>query len=134
MIGIDIDDFEESLPSGYSFGGEEVWFYDKELEEHSAVISILSGEDWVFIEDGKFELMQFTGLFDRNGKEIYEGDIVKFIDDVTNPDKPTEIHTEVFWWDVMARYSVKNTAMELNFCTNDLMEVIGNIHQNPDLL
>ena len=79
-------------------------------------------------------LMQFTGLMDKNGKEIYEGDIVRFIDDVTIPSKPDEVITEVFWWDVMACFSMKNTYMELNFTTVDEIEVIGNIYQNPELL
>jgi len=77
---------------------------------------------------------QFVGLLDCKGKEIYEGDIVKFIDDTTIPNSPTECITDVFWWDVMACFSLRNTFHELNFMTCPHMEVIGNIHQNPELL
>lgn len=77
---------------------------------------------------------QYTGLKDKNGKEIYEGDVVRFIDDTTIPDIPTECITEVFWWDVMVCFSLKNTHHELNFTTCDKMEIIGNIYENPELL
>ena len=78
--------------------------------------------------------VQFTGFCDKNNEEIYEGDIVKFIDRVTIPNKPEECITEVFWWDVMACFALKNTHTEFNFTIVDEMEVIGNIYENPELL
>ena len=98
-------------------------------------------ERTIYSHDSSYEfeyknnvLMQFTGLTDKNGKEIWEGDVVRFIDDVTIPNKPCEVITEVFWWNEMGCYSMKNTYMELNFTTTDEIEVIGNIFENPELI
>ena len=73
------------------------------------------------------ELMQSTGLKDKNGTEIYEGDIVKNIYD--------EIYV-VKWFDagfhLEERYNGGFDYSELHFGNNK--EVIGNIYENPGLL
>lgn len=75
-------------------------------------------------------LMQYTGLHDKNGKEIYEGDIVKW-------DKPIAIEiTQVLWDSELPRFVFADRENErfMDYCGSDLIEVIGNIYENPDLI
>ena len=69
-------------------------------------------------------LMQYTGYKDMKGREVYEGDIVRYYDDIY----------EVKWmWAGFYIHSLQNGFDEL--ATNEnFVEVIGNIYENPDLL
>jgi len=69
------------------------------------------------------DLMQFTGLKDMNGKEIYEGDIVAIQTSIGRKPIPTRVFWEHGSWNIssMHRYG-------------HLMEVLGNIYENPELL
>ncbi len=95
---------------------------------------IEGGKKWTHADEICIDLMQFAGLLDKNGKEIYESDIVMFVDNTTLPETPTECITVVFWWEEMACFSLKNTYHEFNFTTSSDMEVIGNIYETPELL
>lgn len=75
---------------------------------------------------GADKIMEYTGLKDKNGKEIYEGDIV-FLD----------CEGEVYWEKDTTSFSVKfkdGEYWELGMLDLNRLEVIGNIYENPELL
>ncbi|ODV55444.1 YopX family protein [Lysinibacillus fusiformis] len=92
----------------------------------------------------KFPLMQYTGLKDKDGKEIYEGDIIRFtngIDEVYE-----EVGTVVFDLEECG-YKAQYTDDGVTHCiylinpkvfadkyTEITYEIIGNIYENPELL
>lgn len=82
-------------------------------------------------------VMQFTGLKDKNGKEIYEGDIVQREWD-DRKDGSELVNHKVEYKDsgyLMCPVSSKMTTWDIHlspYC--DESEVIGNIYENPELL
>lgn len=74
---------------------------------------------------------QFTGLHDKNGKEIYEGDIVKYRDS-------TGQHIEKVIFDKGCFYAGvhygSSTRVAPKLINTRITEIIGNIYDNPELL
>ena len=86
----------------------------------------------IFLNGDYFEIatnptMQFTGILDKNGKEIYEGDILQ-IDSVCF----------VKWNDNMATYDCRfngeTKSLDYILSSRCDIEIIGNIYENPTLL
>jgi uncharacterized phage protein (TIGR01671 family) len=77
------------------------------------------------------KLMQYTGLKDKNGVEIYEGDILRLKNRVTSDSK--------IWRDSISSVFFKNGMFVVDddypsLIDYSMVEVIGNIYQNPELL
>jgi len=80
---------------------------------------------------GRAKIMQSTGLKDKNGKGIFEGDIVRYLlPKEQQPDESMETHDfNVVEWD-------SENACYSDFLTSygyDELEIIGNIYENPEL-
>lgn len=78
----------------------------------------------------KIDLMQSTGLFDKNGKEIFEGDILFGY--------AGEDFWEIVEFDIEEGKWIRrdiwyNSKLDLSE-NNEFMEIVGNIYENKELL
>ena len=85
-------------------------------------------------------LMQYTGLHDKNGKELYEGDIVKITNKNSKVISMKPIIADIEWSEEYLTYTLITTSVKDAFeSLKDYLdeydiEVIGNIYDNPELL
>jgi len=89
---------------------------------------------YILLKD-ELELMQFTGLLDKNCKEIYEGDIVRMEDPELKESKLTP-----YIWEVIFEEPFFHLQRKFSYgrVTSNMvrlpLEVVGNIYENPELL
>ena len=88
---------------------------------------------WVdVLNEPKAMLMQYTGLKDKNGKEIYEGDIAKIPNEFPEePESSPSLILEVKFSQTLATFRIGKYFL---FEYVDDCEVIGNIYENPELI
>ena len=92
------------------------------------------------LNDGKFHdinktdyiLMQYTGLKDKNGKEMYEGDIVKIMQETET------FFDKVIYDNHLCSFRFEGLSDYCDFCDwlreGAEFEVVGNIYENPELI
>lgn len=105
------------------------WNIKKKVMQYNPILDYFAfpdgGLSYGHGKEAENPLMQYTGLKDKSGKEIYEGDLCK---------KDSTFPIEVMWgksgW--KTRYGVHNEPFEDIFLNE--MEIIGNIYENPELI
>ena len=111
-------------PDEVMVGDGNIWIIDEDS---------VAGE-WIVNND--IHLMQSTGLLDKNGKEIFEGDIVQF-EDCYEVSDFLYINTGIIEW-CQGGFHVTNRDSVLmeDLLDGDSLDVtiIGNIYENPELL
>lgn len=105
------------------------WFYGDLVNYRSEKYILPEGQDvWDIIGDGvevhSESVGQFTGLYDKNGVEIYEGDVLEI----------QEERSVVFFEEGCFFVKFKAGRYKVGVYDPAYISVIGNIHKNPELL
>jgi uncharacterized phage protein (TIGR01671 family) len=83
------------------------------------------------VDSEHFEIVQFTGLEDKNGKEVFEGDIIRVTYDM---DGEIETYLSPVVFEGGAFGDKFDCFFSYSFIPSFQMEVLGNIFENPELL
>lgn len=114
----------------------EVMYYDVYPFKDDTLLLSYDEISFDEVPASDFILMQSTGLFDKNGKEIFEGDIVKY-------KVGCNTYTEEVAYDKnFGGFGVRDANADIIFTFGEVfedidksfLEVIGNIYDNPELL
>ncbi|ELW6749530.1 hypothetical protein QL728_000654 [Campylobacter jejuni] len=103
---------------------------------HNVVLSSYSDNERINFEgyDRKFEIELFTRLYDKNGKKVYENDIVKAKNPFNYLEAKISIHKEGTFYLENKSGHYMGSLIYLVEDEGYTIEIIGNIHENPELL
>lgn len=141
-IGIDYDQLYKAIETQLKLNKPEIEQIMQFFQDNSN-----ASDDEVYVTIKPDKVLQCTGLKDKNGKLIYEGDIVRYAEfdwtDFSFKDWETEIGL-VIWGNTYDNYypafDLKDkdfdgvNAFSYLFNEGWTIEVIGNIYENPELL
>jgi YopX protein len=111
-----------SRPIKFRAWDREKMIYDVSLYPNGEAFWNTKGK---LITESTDQVMQFTGLLDKNGKEIYEGDIIS---------RSNTLFGEVFWDNENSMYRFRDKTGAWTLSSYKKYEAIGNIYENPELL
>lgn len=109
---------------------KNMWFQDSRIEELELNDAVMN--DYITVSPDEIELMQSTGLKDKNGKEIFEGDIV----DYKGREAVVKWHGSYasFIYRFVDGLQERVSEWDPLFLACYHFEVIGNIYENQELL
>ena len=108
------------------------WATDNDVSETASIGLEFGIKDWFINIAGeravRWSFMQFTGLHDKNGKEIYEGDILMYSSDGYAYNNGDVIFSD-------GCFTCRGTFFrQLSIAVCPLFKIIGNIYEHPELL
>lgn len=139
-----------------SLGNYKFIFNNEVIELKNVIfdnVGIFNSDNFIYIINDhtvqKETICQFTGKYDRNGKEIYEGDIIRSdYKPFSGKEAKDNLYAIILWDEENYRFAWRfifningkkrgdwpGTTMNIGAYKNEHIEVIGNIYDNPELI
>lgn len=108
--------------------------YDEQFENLPAEMTDINGISNIEIDYKT--IGQYTGMLDKNGIKIFEGDILKFFNDIFNDNSKTSYY-DVAYFETDCRWIIRKKGRiltDLDDFVHKFMSVVGNVYDNPELL